>query len=1172
MKRLKVLASVCGLLVLMLAGIILVAKYMFPTEDVRRQLEHTLSAQLQSDVRIASLEWELLSGIRLGAVDIERDGAHVADVDGLVLRYDLRHLLRGTLSVNELKLARAHVFIDLAHMPVKPEEDAITSAQTPITLPTLPLSVDIETIRIEESHIGVTDRNGLRITLHNIDLTAGFRAGSQGADISGIVDVADIELILKDQQWRLPLHLDFALKADFPAERLVIDHVSVRSDPVMSLSLNGQLDHIVSSREITLSIQEGHIDLERLLPLAQPFLSPPLADIRLAGTITPQVTIKGRQTGEGFHGTVKADLRGTDIQGTIPALKLSIEPTSFHVHAAETLIHSNLPRAIRADVSINSMAASLETSSVRNLVVGMQVGRDESGQLSTHVTMTGVLSAVLPSSMQSITEPVSVEIDASGDETHMTFTLPKATARIGHMLDLVANGKIGASTGGRNERPFALNATVETDMAKLLSILPRSAMKGITLASGNGRQKLSLNLTGALDPAWHPQEATVDASLGLSGLRTASVEQQTEGTLDRLGVEMRATYGSRNGLLKGTLHGVMGVRDLKQGASLAVRSASLTFSGELNGPVTREMVVRRLTAAHRMELETHGIRYTTPGLTGNIDRVHVSSLAHADVTEGTYVLDFARLTAGALLDCTIKGEFLSGSRQFAVDFAVPSLNVAELRNHLSGPDIEALGAINPSGHLSLHAGGSGMIPRPEQIAELQIPVKASIDLNLRDVAGSFGNNAVAGATGIVRISMDPNPHPLISTSWQVSANRLDMGGDAPIKRLEGLTVRIEASAEEFDRIMIDRLTVGADGAEATLEGELSGIKGILTRKGAPSPTLLGPAFIKIHSSANLDLDQFQDTVRSYGLVGSGRAGFSMSLVKREHGALAVHLRLLPRRVSLTKDSNHVEELDGAIEIRKVLQWIPSLGSRTPDASFSPTQLLPDLRAASPSRQDLRIRQVEAGALQIRDLSAGLFFDRNRFVLQDLAMTVLGGGLGGEVVLTGGKGFGLNMRLEAARLDMNRLLPQGEQIQGDSLVDGTLNALVVFDGSSGLLDLGGSTLNLSLSRIGRDGLDRVLHFLDPKGSNPSIVGARSAVKLANPSTAQVTLSKGLVGLQILFQEGLLSQFKMDRIPVAQIKQVQNLTQRIPQWDMIRRVMEMLGSERYGVDQAGEFVLE
>ena len=188
------------------------------------------------------------------------------------------------------------------------------------------------------------------------------------------------------------------------------------------------------------------------------------------------------------------------------------------------------------------------------------------------------------------------------------------------------------------------------------------------------------------------------------------------------------------------------------------------------------------------------------------------------------------------------------------------------------------------------------------------------------------------------------------------------------------------------------------------------------------------------------------------------------------------------------------------------------------------------------------------------------------------MTVLGGGLGGEVVLTGGKGFGLNMRLEAARVDMNRLLPPKEQIQGDSLIDGTLNASVVFEGNSGLLDLGGTTLNLSLSRIGRDGLDRVLRFLDPKGSNPSIVGARSAVKLANPSTAQVTLSKGLVGLEILFQEGLLSQFKMDRIPVVQIKQVQNLTQRIPQWDSIRRVMELLGSERYGVDQAGEFVLE
>jgi len=968
------------------------------------------------------------------------------------------------------------------------------------------------------------------------------------------------------------LHLDFALEADFPAERLVIDRLLVRSDPVMSLSMNGQFEHIVSSREMALYIQEGHIDLERLMPLARPFLSPPFADMRLAGTITPQGTLKGSHTGEGFTGTIEADLRGADIEGTVPALKLAVKPTSFHGHVAETLIHSNLPRAIRADVSINSTAVSLETSSVSDLAVEIQAGRAESGQLSAHMTITGVLSAVLPSVVENISEPVSVEIDASGDETHMSFALSKATARIGHLLNLVASGEVLASKEAAHERPFALKAAVEADMEKLFSILPHPTTKGITLASGNGRQKLSLSMIGTLDPEWHPQEATMVASLDLSGLRTGSAEQQTEGMLDRLDVETRVTYGSRNGSLKGIVHGVMGVRDLKHGASLAVRSASLKFSGELDGLMTRDMIVRRLTAANRIELKTHGIRYTTPGLTGTIDRIHVSSLAHADITQGVYVLDSARLTAGALLDCTIKGEFRSVNRQFAVDLAVPSLNVAMLRDHLSGPDMEALGAVNPAGHLSLHAGGSGMIPGPEQIAELQIPVKASIDLNLRDVDGSFGYHAVTGATGTVRVSIDPNPHQLIRTSWQVSVNRLDVGGDAPIKRLDGLTMRVEASAEDFDRVMIDRLIVAADGAEATLEGELSGIKSILTQKGTPSPALLGPVFVKMHSRANLDLDRFQDAVRSYGLVGSGRAGFSMSLLKRERGALDVHLRLSPRRLSLTKDSNHVEEFDGAIEIRKVLQWIPSLGSRTPDASFSPTRLLPDLRAGSPSRQDLRIRQVEVGTLQIRDLSADLFFDRNRFVLQDLAMTVLGGGLGGEVVLTGGRGFGLNMRLEAARVDMNRLLPPGEQMQGDSLVDGTLNASVVFDGRSGLLDLGGSTLNLSLSRIGRDGLDRVLRFLDPKGSNPSIVGARSAVKLANPSTAQVTLSKGLVGLQILFQEGLLSQFKMDRIPVAQIKQVQNLTQHIPQWDMIRRVMEMLGSERYGVDQAGEFVLE
>ena len=1172
MNILKGLALVCGVLILVLVGTLLAVRYLFPAEEVRRELEQILSQQLQGHVRIASLEWDLLSGIQLGAVEMERDGARLARFDGLALRYDLRHLLRGKLSINELRLTRAEVFLDLTRVSVKSEMEPDARPQTPITLPTLPLTVGIETVRIEDSHIGVIGKDGLRVTLHDIDLTAGLGAGPQEADVSGVLDVADVEILLSKQQWKLPLHLEFGLAVDFPAERLVIKHLEIRSDPIMSLSVRGQLDHIVSSREVTLSVLDGRIDLERLLPLGRPFLPPTLTDMRLGGIITPLVRIKGRQTGEGFDGIVEADLRGVDIQGTVPAFKLALQPTSFRVHTGETLIRANLPRAIHADLSINSTAASLEPASLRNLAFDLQADRAESGRLAAHITMTGALSAALSPPAPSISEPVEVEIDVSGDETDMSFSFPKVAVRVGNMLDLVASGEVGTLDSAANERPFGMKASVETDVAKLLSGLPQPGIGGIALTSQSGRQKLSFDVNGRLDPEWRPQQASAEASLDLSGLRATSTVQAVEGTLDRLSVEIRATYGSRNGSLRGAIRGLMKLGDLKQGASLAVGSASLKFSGELDGRVTRDMVINHLTAANRMDLETRGIRFMTPGLNGTIDRMTVSGVAHADVMKGAYVLDSAQLTAGTLLDCAIKGEFRSHSRQFAVDLAVPSLNIAEIRNHLSGPDAEALAAANPAGQLSLQAVGSGTVPGPEQIAQLQIPVKGFIHLNLRDVAGSFRNHAVTGATGTIHISMEPKQRHLIRTSWRVGATRLDVGGDQPIKRLEGLTVAIEGSAEEFDRIIIDRLMVGADGVEATLEGELSGIKRLLTGKNEPLLAGLGPLFIKSYLNANLDLDRFADDIRSFGMTGSGRAGFSLNLQKKEQGPLDVHVSLMPHRLSLVKDENQLEDLDGAIEIRKILQWIPALDGRSHDAAFSPTGILPDLRSSTSPRRDLRIRQFKSGAIEVRNLSSGLLFDRNRLILQDLAMDLLGGGLGGEVVLTGGREFGLDMRLEAARLDMNRLFPQGKQLRGDSLIDGALKATAVFDAEHGRLDFGRSTLDLSLTRIGRDTLDRLLRFLDPTGSNPSIVGARAAVKLANPSSARVTLSKGLVAIRILFQEGLLARFEMDRIPVHQIKQVQDLTKTLPQWDAVRRAMEVLGADRYGVDQSGTVVLQ
>lgn len=1185
MKSLRILTVACLTLLLLLAGTIMAIRFFFPTEEIRRQLERTLSEQLQGTVRIAALEWDLLHGIRLGNIEIERNGVPLARFDRLSLRYRLLPLLHGTVAVDELALIQADIFVDLALFPTPSQAEPSPPPQEPATLPTLPLSVNIESIRIEHSHVTMVGHDDLRLTLRDVTLTSRLHAGPKTADLSGTLDIADLEAVVNQHRWRLPLHMAFALSLDIPAERLILERMEIRSSPLFSLAATGRVDHLVSTPTVTFSVQESHLDLEGLVSLAQPFLPPPLAGARLAGTISPSLTIAGSQTDRGFDGAIRLDINGRDIRGSAPSFGLSLESTSFQVRTGEIPVHANRPGPIHVDLSVNMTGITAGAASVRDLAFGLQADRSEAGRLAAHVTMKGLVSAALEPAGPRLSEPLTLDIETSGDETALSFSLTKVEATVGDLVSLVANGTVGplgeAGKQAQEQRPFSLRAAVRSDAGKLFRALPPSRRQGFGLTAHGTPQTASLNVTGSLDADWRPLRAEATFSLDavdLHAVHVVSAEQRLEGTLDRLTLALRTAYHAKNESLKGTVDGLIRLSHLRQGTTATVGTVSVTLNGDINGRVGSDFAIRRLTASNRLTSEIRDVRYETPTMTGTFNHLTASAKAHGDLLDGPYVLNEARLTVGRLLDGRVSGTFNPRTQRFAFDIAVPSLNVAEIQHHMTGPAVESLAAVKPSGQLSMRIGGSGTIPTPDDVAQLTIPVQASAQVALQHVGGSFQGHGITGTTGTISLSVEPpeqqsTKRQVITTSWKLKTDRLDLGGDAPVKHLENLALALDGSIESFDRLTLERFVLSADGLDASIDTELAGIKRFLNRKeGAPWLEGLGPLFVKSNLQATLDLDRFADAVRSFGVAGSGRAGLALVLNKKERGPLDVRMTVLPQRLSITQGEHRIESLDGTIEIRKVLQWISSSDGQAREAMFRPTNLLPDLQLTMPLRRDLRIGRIKAGPIEVHNLSALVFLDRNRLVLQNLAMKLLGGGLGGELVVTGGKAFRADLRMEAAGLDANHLLPASEQVPGDSLIDATVTATAAFDDQQGRLDFGKSTLDLSLTRIGRHTLDRLLRFLDPTGGNPSIVSARSAVRLANPSSVRLTMSKGLIAIRIQFQQGLLSRFEMDRIPVSQIKQFRDLTATIPQWNDLRRFMILLGADRYGVDQTGEFVLE
>ncbi len=335
--------------------------------------------------------------------------------------------------------------------------------------------------------------------------------------------------------------------------------------------------------------------------------------------------------------------------------------------------------------------------------------------------------------------------------------------------------------------------------------------------------------------------------------------------------------------------------------------------------------------------------------------------------------------------------------------------------------------------------------------------------------------------------------------------------------------------------------------------------------------MLSQLFAQIKTQISLDLEQFQEVLKSAGITGSGQAKINISTLKKEEGPFDARLAVTAKEVKISQEGKTIENVNGGLSFRKHLIWNPDSSGAPLPTSFNPTDLLSQLRSISPERKNLTIDRMDLQNLTISNFATHILFERNAFKIQNLAMNLLDGGLGGNIVLATGKDFGLSAQIQAAQLDLNQLLEEERRIKGDSRVDLTTGLTVFFDQETGALDLSRTELDLYITHIGKEALDRLLVYLDPEGSKPTLVAARAQIRLALPGRVTIQVKRGMMSLEILFSEGLLSKFKVDRVPVGKVKMVKNLTKDVPNWDTIVQGMTLIGSETYGIDGKGNILL-
>jgi hypothetical protein len=177
-----------------------------------------------------------------------------------------------------------------------------------------------------------------------------------------------------------------------------------------------------------------------------------------------------------------------------------------------------------------------------------------------------------------------------------------------------------------------------------------------------------------------------------------------------------------------------------------------------------------------------------------------------------------------------------------------------------------------------------------------------------------------------------------------------------------------------------------------------------------------------------------------------------------------------------------------------------------------------------------------------------------------------------VIIAAERPLRVSAGLEVANLDANQLIDTESKIKGDSNIAATIGLTAILQDATGAVDLSRLEYNLHITHIGKETLDRLLVFLDPEGSNPTLSNARAQLKLANPSRVTVEVARGQLSLTIHFQGSLMPTFRLDRVPIAKMKNIEKLTAAIPNWEDLAKVLELIGAETYSFTPEGEIVFE
>ena len=1163
-----------GMLALLLcAGLLLT--YWFPSDMVRQELEIRLSELLQGTVRIHSLSFNLLTGLEVSRMEFTKPNQPPLTLEHLTLDYSLPGLLKGTFTIKEISINRADVSLNLPELTkAAPEATPPPPAEPaePATLPTLPVSINLETFKIIESNIHVVVSPELTVNLSHLNLQSSGSVSPDDAHLKGSLQVEQLALALQDKHVQLPLAVKFDAAIHLPTQHLELKQLTIESDPAIRLTLSGNFNEFLTQKTVNFSLTDTSLNLGTIMALAKDFVPPDFPTTTIRGNLSPSLTLTGFLPDSGFQGTIHAGLDGKNVELYLPDLALKAGPTDLTLAANDVQIKDNLPLTGNVSTQLSTHHLAFQAYGIQNLDFMLKSDYQASGPFSGNLKISG--TTALPGDLlgRPVNLPFAIALDTGGNH-HIR------QVRVNHLnLDLTPYG-ILQMKGALQPQLFpkqGMDASLEVRLSPkinaLLSLIPKDQLQGLVLHKGTEPDTLVLQATGALHPDFRPEWAKATAALKLSSLRAQSDSFSAEGTMHQLTFLVSSGYQELNGVFQGTVGFSTNLSNLRSADMLTIGTSHVILKSSFQGNLSPDYQPTGLRSQDQIQLTLGNLTYQDHlSLTANLPSLRLSSKTKEDVVKHDYLLESLRVTSENILEMDVKGRFKQAKSQFDVDLQMPLLHVGNLLPLLSGPLMKGVDEINPKGRISLALRAAGRIPQETDLKQLALPLGLHGTLTLRDIEGAVAGYRAQGGNGTMTMAYSPQATPQTQLTTDMTLKRIHLPDTLPISELADTSLHLRMVSPDLNEVQIDPIQVTSKGVDLSLKGSLVGLRDLLSAT-SPRGTQLAKLFAQLQSRLSLDVETFQEALRPLGVQGTGKALVTMSMLKKEQGSLDASVEIGTETLSLTRDGTDLRNMNGGIQFRKSLAWKPDGALSPSKKTFQPSDRVARLKSFSRKGQTLTIDRLQLGPFTVQNLSTNLAFEQDALKMQNLVMNLLGGGIGGNVIIAAERPMRVSAELEVANLDANQLIDTGSKIKGDSNIAATIGLTAILQDATGAVDLSRLDFNLHITHIGKEALDRLLVFLDPEGSNPTLSNARAQLKLANPSRVTVEIARGQLSLTIHFQGSLMPTFRLDRIPIAKMKNIEKLTAAILNWEDLATVLELIGAETYSFTPEGEMVFQ